>query len=137
MRTRPIEYLGHFLPIVHFLERHLLYRSTCDNHAVVKIILHLVKVFIEFLHMLDRRVLGRMAFYLHKVELHLQGVLLRRRTRSVSVVIFSGIKFSTTTRSGRMSCSDARNESITKMCSFFNSSTAGKFFCRFKGIFFP
>ena len=39
MRTRPIEYLGHFLPIVHFLERHLLYRSTCDNHAVVKIIL--------------------------------------------------------------------------------------------------
>lgn len=73
MRTRPIEYLGHFLPIVHFLERHLLYRGTCDNHAVVKIILHLVKVFIEFLHMLDRRVLGSMAFYLHKVELHLQG----------------------------------------------------------------
>ena len=75
MRTCPIEYLGHFLPIVHFLERHLLYRGTCDNHAVVEIILHLVEVFIKLLHMLDRRVLGSMAFYLHKVKLHLQGCI--------------------------------------------------------------
>ena len=52
-------------------------------------------------------------------------------------VIFNGIRFSTTTRSGRISWDDARKESITKMCSFFRSSIAGKFFCKFNGIAIP
>ena len=73
MRTRPVEYFGHFLPVVHFLERHLLYRSACDDHAIVEIILHLVEIFIKLPHVFDRCVLGSMALYLHKVKLHLQG----------------------------------------------------------------
>ena len=62
------------------------------------------------------------------------GELLRRRTKSVSVVILRGIRLRTTTRSGRMSCDEARRESMTKICSFFSSSIAGRFFCKFKGI---
>ncbi|OAV63364.1 hypothetical protein Barb7_01567 [Bacteroidales bacterium Barb7] len=63
-----------------------------------------------------------------------KGVLLRRRMMSVSVVIFKGIRFSTINRRGRISCVAARRESITKICSCFKSSTAGKFFCTFNGM---
>ena len=62
------------------------------------------------------------------------GVFDSRRTRSVSVVIFSGIRLSTTMRSGRMSCRLAREWSKTKMFSFFNSSMAGSLSGKFKGI---
>ncbi len=72
MRTGPVKYLSHFLPIIHFLERQLLYGGASDNHAVVEIILHLVKIFIKFLHVLNRCILGSMPLYLHKGKLYLE-----------------------------------------------------------------
>ena len=41
-----------------------------------------------------------------------------RRKRSVSVMIFNGIRLSIAMRKGRMSCDDARCSSITKIFSF-------------------
>ena len=55
--------------------------------------------------------------------------------RSVSVVILRGIKLRMMIFRGRMSCDDADSESFTKMFSFFNASTAGKFDGMFSGIF--
>ena len=53
------------------------------------------------------------------------GVFESRRTRSVSVVIFSGMRLSTTIFRGRMSCEWARVASITKMFSCLSRSIAG------------
>lgn len=55
--------------------------------------------------------------------------------RSVSVVILRGIKLRMMIFRGRISCDDADSESFTKMFSFFNASTAGKFDGMFNGIF--
>ena len=63
-----------------------------------------------------------------------RGVFERRRTRSVSVVIFRGMRLSTTMRSGRMSCRVAREWSMTKMFSFFSSSMAGSRSGKFRGM---
>lgn len=62
------------------------------------------------------------------------GVFDSRRIRSVSVVIFNGIRLRITMRNGRMSCAEALCESITKMFSDFNISTAGNFAGMFNGI---
>ena len=63
-----------------------------------------------------------------------KGVFDNSLTRSVSVVIFSGIKFRMTIFSGRMSCVWARVSSITKMFSFFRISIAGSLSGILKGI---
>ena len=63
------------------------------------------------------------------------GVLDNNRIRSVSVVIFNGIKFKMTIFNGRMSCVVARELSITKIFSFFSSSMAGNLSGNLKGIF--
>ena len=55
--------------------------------------------------------------------------------RSVSVVILRGIKLRMMIFRGRMSCDEADSESFTKMFSFFNASTAGKFDGMFSGMF--
>ena len=66
MRTRPIEYSGYLIPIGHFLKVHLFHRSAGNNHTVVFLVAHLVKVRIESFHMLYRSVLGSMAFDFHE-----------------------------------------------------------------------
>ena len=48
-----------------------------------------------------------------------------RRNRSVSVMIFNGMRLRIAIRNGRMSCEDARCSSMTKMFSDRNASTAG------------
>ena len=53
------------------------------------------------------------------------GVLDNTRMRSVSVVIFSGIRLSTTMLNGLMSCACALDVSITKIFSRFSASMAG------------
>ena len=65
-----------------------------------------------------------------------KGVLLNNLIKSVSVVIFNGMRFNITTFNGRMSCDEARIESITNICSLFSNSIAGRFLCKFKGIFY-
>jgi hypothetical protein len=61
-------------------------------------------------------------------------VLESTRTRSVSVVILMGMRFSTTMRRGRISCDVAREVPITKMFSFFRRSMAGSLSGRVRGI---
>ena len=63
-----------------------------------------------------------------------KGVFESSLTRSVSVVIFSGIRFRITMRNGRISCLWARVSSITKMFSFFNKSMAGSLSGSLNGI---
>ena len=63
------------------------------------------------------------------------GVFDSRRIKSVSVVILSGMRLSTTIFKGRMSCVCALELSITKMFSCFNSSIAGNLSGILNGIF--
>ena len=62
------------------------------------------------------------------------GVFDKRRIRSVSVVIFNGMRLRIMIRNGRMSWVEAREESITKIFSDFNISTAGNFEGMVNGI---
>ena len=72
MRTRPIEYFHYFIPVSHFFEIQLFYRSTGDNHTVVLLTTHLFKVSIERLHMFYRRILGCMTLDFHERDFHLK-----------------------------------------------------------------
>ena len=62
------------------------------------------------------------------------GVLESKRTKSVSVVIFSGIRLRMTIRNGRISCPVARVVSMTKMFSCFSNSIAGNLSGNFNGM---
>ena len=77
---------------------------------------------------------GVWLFSFMKLTSSCKGVLDNSLTRSVSVVIFSGMRFSMTIRSGRMSCVVARVLSITNMFSFFSSSIAGSLSGSLNGI---
>ena len=57
MRTRPIENLGNLVPIGHFLKIHLFHRSAGDNHAVILLVTHLLKIRVESFHMFYRSIL--------------------------------------------------------------------------------
>ena len=87
--------------------------------------------------MLDRRILRRMPFNLHQIHFHLK----RRITQQTHKVCLGRhlerhqVQNHYTQRTDILiSCVAARKESITNICSFFNSSIAGRFFCKFKGI---
>ena len=71
VRTSPIEDLGQLVPIPHLLEWHPLYRRPSDDHTVVKLVSHTIEIPVELAHMLHRRVLGRVAFDFHQLQLHL------------------------------------------------------------------
>ena len=68
----PLEYLGHLFPIAHLLKVEMLYRCTRDDESIILMLAHLLKVGIEGLHMLYRRILRRMALHLHEAQLYLQ-----------------------------------------------------------------
>ena len=82
MGTCPVKYLRYFVPIIHLLEIHLLYRRTGNDHTVVLIVPHLVEVGIKCLHVFYRRVLRSVALYLHKRYLHLKRSV-REQTHQV------------------------------------------------------
>ena len=69
-----------------------------------------------------------------EVDMFVSNYKYTHEVKSVSVVIFIGIKFTTAILNGRISCVDARSLSITNMLSFFRSSIAGNLLGRFKGI---
>src|SRR3712207_7756171 len=50
MRTCPVEDCGHFCPIRHVLEWHLLHRSARNYHSVELLLTQFIKVFIEHHH---------------------------------------------------------------------------------------
>ena len=86
--------------------------------------------------MLDGRILRRMSLDLHEIKFHLQGCITEEANQVRLGRYLKGHQIQYDYPKGRISCSDARKESITKICSFFSSSIAGKFFCKFNGIFY-
>ena len=72
MCPSPFENLRQLIPVGNRLERHLLDRSAGDNHPVIKTLAHLIKVFVELTHMLDRSMFRGMSLDLHKLQLNLQ-----------------------------------------------------------------
>ena len=68
---------------------------------------------------------GVWLFSFIKLTSNCRGVLESRRIRSVSGVIFNGMRLSTTILSGRMSCVVALELSITKIFSRISMSIAG------------
>lgn len=78
--------------------------------------------------------LGVWLFSFIKYTSNCRGVLERRRTKSVSVVILRGIRLSTTIFKGRISWLCALLSSITKMFSCLSSSMAGNLSGNLNGI---
>ena len=72
----PVEHFRDFFPIVHVLIRHLLYRSTCNNHTIELLFFQNIEVVIERLHVFYRCILRSMA-----LELHEGNFQLKRRIR--------------------------------------------------------
>ena len=72
MRPRPVQDAAQFVPIAHFLERVLFHGCAGDNHPVELLIIHVGKVAVKRLHVFHRRVLRRMALYLHERDFQLQ-----------------------------------------------------------------
>lgn len=95
MGTGPVEYLSDFFPILHILILHCLDRCTCYNHAIELLLRKFVEILIEHHHVLNRRILGSMTLELHETHLQLQRGVESKRTKSVSVVILSGMRLST------------------------------------------
>ena len=74
----------HLVPIGNLLEVKRLHGSSGDNHAVELLVLHHFKVAVEHHHVLNGRVLGRMALELHETHFNLQrGV--RQQPNQVSL----------------------------------------------------
>ena len=115
MSTRPIKNSSNLIPIIHILIRHLLYRSSRNNHPVIFLVAHQIKVMIECFHMFYRRIFDVWLFNFINDISNCKGVLESKRTKSVSVVIFNGIKFNITIFNGRISCALARELSMTKI----------------------
>ena len=68
----PAEDFGYFLPVAYVLKLEVLYRRSCYYHSVELLLCQHLKVLIEHHHVLYRRVLRRVALYLHKVNLKLK-----------------------------------------------------------------
>ena len=72
MRPCPIENFRNLIPIRHLFEVHLLHRCPGDNHAVILLIAHQLKVGVEGFHVFDGRILRRMALDFHERDFHLK-----------------------------------------------------------------
>ena len=72
MRTCPIKDFRNLIPIGHFFEVHLFYRSSGDNHTIILLMTHLIEIRIERFHVFYRCILRRVALNLHKRNLHLK-----------------------------------------------------------------
>src|SRR3712207_207280 len=77
MRTCPVEDCGHFSPIRHVLEWHLLHRGARNYHSVELLLTQFIKVFIKHHHVFYGRILRSVALQLHEIHFHLQGRIRR------------------------------------------------------------
>ena len=68
----PLHDRADLLPVVHIFKCQMLYRSTCDNAAIVILILNFGKSPIKCGKMILRRVLADMTGYMQKFNIHLQ-----------------------------------------------------------------
>ena len=58
MRLTPVHDLRDLFPVIHLFKLHILDRCTGDNHAIVFIFFHILKMQIEFIQMAGRGILG-------------------------------------------------------------------------------
>ena len=72
VRLAEIHDLAQFRPVVHLLKVHGLHRGTGDDHAVVAVVLHLVKGLVKSLKVGSRHMGGRVAGSLQQGHVHLQ-----------------------------------------------------------------
>ena len=70
---RPLEDLTQLVPVVHVFKVHLFHRRACDDHAVVFLVLDLVKRLIKMQHVLGGRVFAFVRSRLQQLNIHLQG----------------------------------------------------------------
>ena len=73
MGFRPLEDLAQLLPVIDLLEGQLLHWSAGDDHAVVGVVLDLVKGLVEGEHVLGGGVLADVRGHHQQIHLHLQG----------------------------------------------------------------
>ena len=69
---RPLHDLAELLPVIDFLERHLLDGSTGDDHTVERAVLHVVEVLVERQHVFGIHVLRLVRLHLQQLQMHLQ-----------------------------------------------------------------
>ena len=69
----PLHDSAQLLPVLHLLEGQVLHRRAGDDHAVVVVLPHVVKVAVEGQHVLLGRILGYMVPGGDELQLHLQG----------------------------------------------------------------
>ena len=84
MGTCPIEDFHYLIPITDFFKVHLLHRGTGNNHTVILLATHFIKVRVKGLHMFNRRILGCMTLYFHKRDFLLEWCI-GQQTHQVSL----------------------------------------------------
>ena len=84
MRPCPVEDGRHLAPVAHLLERHLLDRRSRDNHPVETFVAHQFEILVKGFHVLDGRILRRMAAQLHERQLNLERCV-RQQTHEVGL----------------------------------------------------
>ena len=72
VRFAEVHDLAQLIPVVHLLKIHGLHRRAGDDHAVVAVVLHLVKGLVKGLKMGSRHMGGRVAGSLQQGHVHLQ-----------------------------------------------------------------
>src|SRR5271157_388370 len=72
IRLSPIHDVSQFIPVVHFLERHLLYRRACDDEAVEFFTVERVEGDVMIEQMFGIDVLGIIRCRVKKRDIHLQ-----------------------------------------------------------------
>ena len=72
MRFAPFHNGTHFVPVVHFLKRHLFHRRARDDEAVKALVLHVVKGLIKCIQMIRACVAADMRCHVQQLNVHLQ-----------------------------------------------------------------
>ena len=72
IRLAEVHDLAQLRPVVHLLKIHSLHRRAGDDHAVVAVVLHLVKGLVECIQMGGRHMGGGVAGRLQQGHVHLQ-----------------------------------------------------------------
>ena len=71
VRAAPIHDLNQFVPVLHFLKRHVLDRRTGDDQPVILFIPNIIKGLVKGEKMILGRILGMIGFGLNQIDLDL------------------------------------------------------------------
>ena len=83
----PLHDLFHLFPVIHFFKLHLFHRRAGNDHSIILMILHFIKGLIELIQMAGGCILGSMALYHHKRNIHLERGI-RKRTEQLQLCLF-------------------------------------------------